>query len=120
MICSKLASKFRCEIMTPAGERVDPDVYCKYAVPERLSLPERAHRAVQVQQVDLDDRRRPFARLGLDVLGTMPATGDVVSTTVGDESRNTELTRSSLTPPSGTASGTAICPASIAPRNATM
>ena len=30
MICSKLAKTFLFETMTPAGVRVDPEVYCKY------------------------------------------------------------------------------------------
>ena len=29
MICLKLAKTFLLETMTPAGVRVDPDVYCK-------------------------------------------------------------------------------------------
>ena len=32
IICSKLAITLRCETTTPAGWRVDPDVYCRYAV----------------------------------------------------------------------------------------
>ncbi|CKS81108.1 Uncharacterised protein [Mycobacterium tuberculosis] len=37
-ICSKLAKTFLFETMTPAGVRVDPEVYCKYAV-SGVSLP---------------------------------------------------------------------------------
>ena len=39
---------------------------------------------------------------------TLPVTADVVRMAEGDASRSTELTRSSLAPPSGTDSGTAI------------
>ncbi len=37
LICSTLARMFLCEISTPAGVRVDPEVYCKYAMSGRLS-----------------------------------------------------------------------------------
>jgi hypothetical protein len=47
-------------------------------------------------------------------------TDDVVRITVGDASCSTELTRASVAPPIGSDSGTAIRPASKAPRNAAM
>ena len=58
--------------MTPAGRRVDPDVYCKYAV--RLIIVfvgVESCRRIQIQQIDFDDRRSGFAGLRCDVRGDM-------------------------------------------------
>ena len=51
---------------------------------------------------------------------TIAALEDVVRTTVGEVSAMTALTRSSCDPANGRGSGTAMNPASIEPRNATM
>ena len=32
MICTTLVARFRCVICTPVGIRVEPDVYCRYAI----------------------------------------------------------------------------------------
>ena len=70
MICSKLARMFLCETMTPAGVRVDPDVYCKYAVSVELSSSAAGRfLRVEIQQINLDDRWSGFAGLRLDILG---------------------------------------------------
>src|SRR5579875_379161 len=110
----------RCDITTPAGTRVDPDVCCKYAVLGRFSRPEldepRASRS-SLSTCTIDGADPPDS--DLTYWATVPAIADVVRMTDGDASRRTELTRSSLTPPSGTERGTAICPACNAPRNAT-
>ena len=56
--------------MTPAGVRVDPEVYCKYAMSAELSTSRSgSFLGVQVQQINLDDRWSGFAGLRLDVLG---------------------------------------------------
>ena len=70
MICSKLASRFPYETMTPAGERVDPEVYCKYAVsepvPPRALDPLRASRSSK--STSMTDGADPL-RLRLNILG---------------------------------------------------
>ena len=69
----EIGHRFLCDIMTPAGRRVDPDVYCRYAVFGRLLAPGAGPcRAVKIQQVDLDDRWSGFAGLRFDVLGDVP------------------------------------------------
>jgi len=44
MICSKLAKTFAFETATPAGVRVEPEVYCKYAVSDPVVPVERGPR----------------------------------------------------------------------------
>ena len=91
---------FLCEIMTPAGVRVDPEVYCKYAVSGELStraagafVESRSSRSTSMTDgADSPDFDSTYS-------ATSPATEDVVRTAEGDASRSTELTRSSLTPP---------------------
>src|SRR5271166_1419610 len=39
--CSKLAKTFWFETVTPAGVRVDPEVYCKYKISDRSAPPAR-------------------------------------------------------------------------------
>src|ERR1700731_815167 len=107
--------------MTPAGERVDPDVYCKYAVSARLSIP-----ALDPLRASRSNRSTSTTAgagpSGCDLTysATLPATADVVRITEGDASRSTELTRSSLAPPNGTETGTAVSPARNAPKKASM
>src|SRR6516165_10149471 len=100
---------FLCETMTTAGARVDPDVYCKYTVSVELStgaagpcFESRSSRSTSITDgADSPDFDSTYSAI-------LPATEDVVRTAEGDASRITELTRSSLAPPSGADSGTAI------------
>ena len=105
MTCSKLAMRFWCEIMTPAGGRVDPEVYCRYAVSgDRLAPrggPALASRSSRSTSMMMSGP----AIFGSTYSATSPTTEDVVRTAEGDVSRSTELTRSSLAPPSGTEAG---------------
>src|SRR5262249_40334017 len=106
---------FLYETMTPAGVRVDPEVYCKYAVSVELStraarpfFESRSSKSISITDgADSPDFDSTYSVI-------LPATQDVVRTAEGDASRSTALTRSSLGPPSGTA----MSPACSAPRNA--
>ena len=120
MTCLMLARRFLCEIMTPAGWRVDPEVYCKYAtlgrsVPAPLPLLEFVSSESISRMAAADSPDCGFAHSL-----TSPTTADVVRMTDGDASRSTELTRSSAMPPVGTDRGTAMSPACSAPRKAAM
>src|ERR1700758_3248585 len=100
---------FLCEISTPAGVRVDPEVYCKYAMSGRLSAsaagPFGESRSSKSTSIT-DGADPPGSEPMYSAM--LPATEDVVRTEEGDASRRTEIKRSSLAPPSGTDSGTAI------------
>ena len=62
--CSKLVRMLSYETTTPFGVRVDPEVYCKYAMSDGLSASAAGpFPGVQVQQINLDDRRRGFTGL---------------------------------------------------------
>ena len=116
-MCSKLARMFLCETMTPAGVRVDPEVYWRYMVSVELStraagagFESRSSRSTSItDRLDSPDFDSTYS-------ARLSATEDVVRTAEGDASRITALTRSSLAPPSGTA----MKPACNAPRNAVM
>src|SRR5277367_7029957 len=103
--------------MTPTAVRVDPEVYCKYAVSVEPStraagpfFESRSSKSTSITDgADSPDTDPTY-------LAISPATLDVVRTTQGDASRSTASTRSSLPPPKGTA----MSPACNAPRNAVM
>ena len=83
--CSKLATRLRCETITPAGWRVEPDVYCRYAILGSAIAPDERGRAVQVEGIDLDERRGGSAVAPLQIVVTSPDTADVVRTAEGDD-----------------------------------
>ena len=101
MICAKFAKTFSFETDTPAGVRVDPEVYCKYNVLDPRSLALRAP--------GLDDRgRESRSSKSSSTIGgafapasdcadavTSSMTGDVVRMTAGEVSPSTEIVRSS-------------------------
>ena len=75
---------------------------------------------IQVQRIDLDDRRPRAPVPSRAHLATSSTAVDVVRMTDGEQSRNADETRSSWTRNCGTGSGTAMKPACSAPRKATM
>src|ERR1700691_6587458 len=82
--CWKFTRRFRCEIITPAGMRVEPEVYCKYAV---LG-------ALLIRMLDELSAARSSESTSM-IAGTVamfgcwtyyvqvPATSDIVSMTIG-------------------------------------
>ncbi|COW90378.1 Uncharacterised protein [Mycobacterium tuberculosis] len=100
--------------------RVDPEVYCKYAVDGYSSslkvYPFGASRSSKSTSI-IDGGDSPGRRA--TCCTTSSTADDVVRMATGDESLSTESERSSVTPPCGTESGTAMRPACNAPRKAT-
>src|ERR1700722_12708830 len=123
--CPKLAARLRSESITPAGTRVEPEVYCRYMVSgassppgaSRCAEPLRASRSMASTSMTVGTESAVNSATYALTLG---ATADVVRMTDGDVSARTALTRSSWDPTCGTDSGTAINPAWMAPRKAAM
>src|SRR5580693_370228 len=126
MTCFKLAKTFLFETRTPAGVRVDPEVYCKYNVSGRSVSPPRdpgredlcrASRSSKSSST-IDGVDWPCGGFANGL--TLSITADVVRITAGEVSASTESVRSSWGPPYGTDSGTDMSPACIAPRKPTI
>src|ERR1700751_3263755 len=105
MICSKLAKTFLLVTMTPAGVRVDPDVYCKYmksarslAAARDLGPVDRWRESRSSQSTSTIDGA-DFACCDWTDAVTLSMTADVVRTTAGEVSASTEIVRSSWAPP---------------------
>src|ERR1700758_4979206 len=100
---------FRWLIMTPAGRRVEPEVYCRYAVvgasfSRKLEEPLASRSSASTSMV-VGAAPAP----GLPTYSeTDSATADVVRITEGEVSSRTALTRSSCAPTCGTVNGTAM------------
>src|ERR1700694_2735867 len=105
--CLKLAARLRSESITPAGTRVEPEVYCRYMVLGASSLlpasrrpePQGASRSRASTSMTVE-RASAFDSVTYSV--TLGATADVVRMTDGDVSARTALTRSSCDPTCGT------------------
>ena len=102
----------RCETITPAGVRVEPEVYCRYAGPCQESSVSSGVRVASTSTTSTsmtDGAGRPPC--GLAYLFTSATAADVVSSIEGALSVRADSTRWSCTPIIGTESGTAIMPA---------
>ena len=68
--CSKFTWRLRCEIMTPVGSRVEPELYCRYAMLGTSAVASRLGPTldVQIQRIDLDDLRSSFQACLIDVI----------------------------------------------------
>ena len=55
--CSKFIWRLRCEIMTPVGSRVEPELYCRYAVWGNQLSKGGSALGVQIHRIDFDDLR---------------------------------------------------------------
>src|SRR5258708_34627616 len=99
---------FRCEITTPVGVRVDPDVYCRYAGLERTYGTGSISLAVSRSKESTSTTRGaewPSWPRAYPV--TSSTTADVVRIATGEEPRRAEETRSSWLPACGTERGPA-------------
>ena len=118
IICTTLVHAARWVISTPAGVRVDPDVYCRYAIASVSS-------GVGVNAAPTESGSASIAIIrGRRCRGSVrrksptdPAAEVVVSTTVGSASPSTASRRSVWPGRSGANSGTAMAPAWMAAKN---
>ena len=108
----------RWETITPAGARVEPDVYCRYAGRERTWATGSEETSASKFNASTSTTLGAERPTSAEYCRTTSATADVVRMTVGAESRRAADTRSSCDPICGTESGTATKPACNAPRNA--
>src|SRR5580693_5326273 len=111
---------FLCVTTTAVGARVEPEVYCSRAVLVCGVSAEWKAGAVSRSSASISitaggEPGSPWAHET-----TSSTTADVVSTATGELSLSAAETRSSSAPDSGTDNGTAMKPASIAPRTPTM
>src|SRR5690625_925167 len=101
---------------TPAGERVEPEVYCSSAV-VLTAFCGGGTAAPAKSRVSTSTIRGSPLGTDLAQATTASTAAEVVSTVTGAASASAPVTRSSCTPNIGTDSGTAISPAVIAPRD---
>ena len=112
---------FLCVTTTPAGDASSRR--CTAAAPSSVcgaSRRSEGRRRIEVERVDLDHCRRASRAAHAAHEIDSSTTADVVRIAAGEQSRSAPDTRSSCAPNNGTDSGTAMKPASIAPRKPTM
>src|SRR6202012_386410 len=120
-ICSTLVPIARWVISTPTGARVEPDVYCKYAM-SSVSRRTGANVAPTESGISSIAITRGLRWRGSDRTNSCTAApaAVVVSTTAGWASPSTVSRRSACPGNSGANNGTAMSPALIAAKKPTM
>src|SRR5690242_17241295 len=111
---------FSWEITTPAGTRVDPEVYCKYAVLVSAGSDDSSRGESRSSESTAMTTGAAWFPWLLAYGETASTAAVVVRITVGAQSVSTDEIRSSWTPYAGIESGTAMKPAWTAPRKDTM
>ncbi|SLH02798.1 Uncharacterised protein [Mycobacteroides abscessus subsp. massiliense] len=118
IICNTLVQAARCVICTPAGVRVEPEVYCRYARSSvsRAAGTNVAPTASGTASIAITRGRRPRGSLRRNVF-TDSAAPSVVRMTDGVASASTASRRSAWPGSSGANNGTAMFPAWMAAKN---